>query len=46
MHGVRAAPLTGEVWRFCFADIGEVAIYCPECGNREFGAVVPKDDTA
>jgi DNA-directed RNA polymerase subunit RPC12/RpoP len=28
---------TGDLWRFLFADIGEVAIYCPECAEREFG---------
>jgi hypothetical protein len=28
--------LAGELWRFYFADISEVAIYCPECGEREF----------
>jgi hypothetical protein len=27
-----------EVWRVVFADIGEVAIYCPGCAEREFGA--------
>jgi hypothetical protein len=31
------SPRTGEVWRVVFADIGEVAIYCPECAEREFG---------
>jgi hypothetical protein len=25
----------GELWRLLFADIGEVAIYCPECAERE-----------
>jgi ribosomal protein L44E len=31
------SPRRGEVWRILFADIGEVAIYCPECTEREFG---------
>ena len=26
----------GDVWRLLFADIGEVAVYCPECAEREF----------
>jgi hypothetical protein len=26
----------GDVWRLLFADIGEVAINCPECAEREF----------
>lgn len=30
-------PRPGELWRLLFADIGEVAIYCPECAEREFG---------
>jgi hypothetical protein len=30
-------PQPGELWRLYFADIGEVAIYCPECAEREFG---------
>jgi hypothetical protein len=30
-------PEPGEVWRLLFADLGEVAIYCPECAEREFG---------
>jgi hypothetical protein len=29
-------PRPGELWRLYFADIGEVAIYCPECAEREF----------
>lgn len=28
----------GEDWRLLLADIGEVAIYCPECAEREFGS--------
>ena len=31
------SPQRGEVWRVLFADISEVAIYCPECAEREFG---------
>jgi hypothetical protein len=30
-------PRPGELWRLLFADIGEVAIYCPECAAKEFG---------
>jgi hypothetical protein len=30
-------PRPGELWRVYFADLGEVAIYCPECAEREFG---------
>jgi hypothetical protein len=26
-----------ELWCVRFADIGEIAIYCPECAEREFG---------
>jgi len=26
-----------ELWNLHFADIGELAIYCPECAEREFG---------
>jgi hypothetical protein len=26
-----------EVWHLIFVDLGEVAIYCPECAEREFG---------
>jgi hypothetical protein len=26
-----------ESWRLHFADIGELAIYCPDCAEREFG---------
>ena len=25
-----------ELWLLYFADTGEVAIYCPECAEREF----------
>jgi hypothetical protein len=31
------SPRAGETWRIVFADIGEVAIYCLECAEREFG---------
>jgi hypothetical protein len=24
-------------WSLHFADLGEVAVYCPECDEREFG---------
>ncbi len=34
-------PSPGELWRLLFADIGEVAIYCPECAEREFGEKGP-----
>jgi hypothetical protein len=30
-------PRASELWRLYFADVGEVAIYCPECAKREFG---------
>lgn len=30
-------PRVGELWHVYFADLGEVAIYCPECAEREFG---------
>ena len=30
-------PLPGERWSLRFADLGEVAVYCPECDEREFG---------
>jgi hypothetical protein len=26
-----------EIWLLYFADTGEVAIYCPECAEREYG---------
>ena len=32
--GRRAGP--GELWRLFFADLGEVAVYCPACAEREF----------
>lgn len=33
-----ASPDHGDVHgSWSFADIGEVAIYCPECAEREFG---------
>ena len=31
------SPRAGETWRIMFVDLGEVAVYCPECGKREFG---------
>jgi hypothetical protein len=31
--------LDGEPWTLRFADLREVAIYCPECDEREFGSV-------
>jgi hypothetical protein len=30
-------PLPGERWSPRFTDLGEVAVYCPECDEREFG---------
>jgi hypothetical protein len=27
-----------EGWQLYLADIGEVAIYCPDCVEREFGS--------
>lgn len=30
-------PLPASAGRFGFADLGEVAAYCPECDEREFG---------
>jgi hypothetical protein len=33
--GREAEP--GELWRLFFADLGEVAVYCPGCAEREFG---------
>ena len=27
-------PWPGELWRLYFADVGEIAIYCPECAER------------
>ena len=26
-----------EIWRAYFVDIGEVALFCPHCAEREFG---------
>ena len=26
-----------EGWQLRFADVAEVAVYCPECAQREFG---------
>jgi hypothetical protein len=34
---MRPAASAGRVLALLFADIGEVAIYCPECAEREFG---------
>jgi hypothetical protein len=31
------AARPGEFWRLFFADLGEVAVYCPRCAEREFG---------
>jgi hypothetical protein len=28
----------GELWRLFFADLGEVAAYCPDCAEREFAS--------
>jgi hypothetical protein len=28
----------GELWRLFFADVGEMAVYCPSCAEREFDA--------
>jgi hypothetical protein len=33
--GREAVP--GELWRLLFADLGEVAVYCPDCAECEFG---------
>jgi hypothetical protein len=30
------AQRRAEVWHLIFVDLGEVAIYCPECAEREF----------
>ena len=29
-------PLPGERWSLRFAELGEVAVYCPDCDRREF----------
>jgi hypothetical protein len=34
----RRRPLPGERWSLRFADLGEVAVYCPGCDEREFAA--------
>jgi hypothetical protein len=34
----RRHPRREEIWRLLFVDLGEVAIYCPECAEREFGS--------
>lgn len=39
------SPLRGEIWRVCFADIGEAVTYCPECAEREFGESAPQEAT-
>jgi hypothetical protein len=33
-------PLPGERWSLRFADLGQVAVFCIECDQREF-----RDDT-
>jgi hypothetical protein len=38
------SPRAGDVWQVLFADIREVAIYCPECAARELGD--SQDDNA
>jgi hypothetical protein len=30
-------PLPGEGWSLRFVDLAEVAAYCPECDEQEFG---------
>jgi len=32
------SPEAVETWRIVFADIGEAAIYFPDCAAREFGS--------
>lgn len=31
----------GELWFLLFVDLSEVAIFCPECAEREFGESAP-----
>jgi hypothetical protein len=31
------SPEPNEVWRVCFADLGEAVTYCWECAERGFG---------
>jgi predicted nuclease with RNAse H fold len=38
-------PLRGERWSLRFTEIGEVAAYCPECDNREFGVATSTSDS-
>jgi hypothetical protein len=33
----RSRPEPGERWSLRFAGLAEVAVYCPECDEREFG---------
>ena len=30
-------PHAGETWQVYFVDLGEVALYCPDCSERDFG---------
>jgi Zn finger protein HypA/HybF involved in hydrogenase expression len=39
-------PRPRELWRLYFADLGEVAVYCPQCASREFDASLTRDDDA
>jgi hypothetical protein len=34
---LRPCLRAGELWRLYFVDLGELAIYCPDCAKREFG---------
>jgi hypothetical protein len=34
---VRTRGGARELWGLFFADLGEVAVYCPKCAEREFG---------
>jgi hypothetical protein len=36
------SPRALEMWRVLFVDLAEVAIYCPECAEREFGSGAPR----
>ena len=36
----------GEVWHLHFVDLGEIAIYCPECAEREFGESTSRHENA
>ncbi|HMI99256.1 MAG TPA: hypothetical protein VK488_05430 [Gaiellaceae bacterium] len=35
----------GELWRLLWADLREVAVFCPCCAEREFPAAVSDSDT-